>query len=533
MINPKSVLRAGFEIAQGGLGRVFPDAWNPLCNLGAIGFFFYWIVAATGIYVYIFFDTSVAAAYQSVEALTREQWYLGGVMRSLHRYASDGLVLILIVHVAREFSFDRYRGKRWFTWITGVPILWFLIGSGITGYWLVWDELAQYIAEQTTEWLDWLPIFGKSVAVNFLAPSRLDDRFFTLLVFLHIALPLFLLLCLWLHINRVSRPRINPPRGLALGLFVLMIALSLVKPAISHAPADLARVPTVLSLDWYYLAIYPLMEVWSDGAVWGAAVTVTLILAVMPWLPPMRRAPVAVVDLANCNGCTRCEEDCPYAAITMLPRTDGSPFERQPVVNAARCLSCGICAGACPTGTPFRRGDNLQPGIDLPHLTLRDLRERVHRLCEERADPAREPRILVFGCDYAVRQDQLTDPRLRFVSLPCIGMLPPPFIDYALSRKLADGVFLTGCPTGSCQHRLGQQWTLDRLAGRRDPALRARVPRERLAWRWAAATDAAALERDIAAFADRVAALAAEPPRGVPRLRLDADSGGRPVERVP
>jgi len=533
MVGPKPLLRAGFEIAEGGLNRVFPVSWNPLCNLGAIGFFFYWIVAATGIYLYIFFDTSTTAAYQSVEQLTRDQWYLGGVMRSLHRYASEGLVLILAVHVAREFSLDRYRGKRWFTWITGIPITWFLIGSGITGYWLVWDELAQYVAEQTTEWLDWLPIFGKSIAVNFLAPSHLDDRFFTLLIFLHIALPLFLLLCLWLHINRVSRPAINPPRGLALGLFGMMIALSLIKPAISHAPANLARVPATLSLDWYYLAIYPLMERWSDGAVWGAVITLTLIVAVMPWMPPMRRAPVAVVDLANCNGCTRCEEDCPYAAITMLPRTDGGPFARQPVVNEARCVSCGICAGACPTGTPFRRESNLRPGIDLPHFTLRDLRERIHLLCETPTDERATPRVLVFGCDYAVGAARLKDPRIRFIGLPCIGMLPPSFIDYALSKNLADGVFLTGCRTGSCRHRLGQQWTQGRLAGTRDPALRGRVPRERLAWRWAASTEAAALEREIAAFADRIAVLSPPTPRGVPRLRMAAAGEAPAAERVP
>jgi ferredoxin/coenzyme F420-reducing hydrogenase delta subunit len=372
------------------------------------------------------------------------------------------------------------------------------------------------------------------LVTNFLAPSRLDDRFFTLLIFLHIALPLFLLLCLWLHINRVSRPKINPPRGLALGLFATMIVLSLIKPAISHAPANLAQVPTVLSLDWYYLAIYPLMQAWSDGAVWGAVITMTLIVAVMPWMPAMRSTPAAVVDLANCNGCTRCEEDCPYSAITMLPRTDGRPFDRQPLVNPARCVSCGICTGACPTGTPFRRGSNLAPGIDMPHFTLRDLRERLHLLCAIDADEAPGPRILVFGCDYGVRQSQLADPRIRFISLPCIGMLSPTFIDYALSRKLADGVFLTGCRTGSCQNRLGQRWTEERLAGTRDPALRNRVDRDRLAWMWAAQTDAVKLGQEVIAFAEKVAALPVPSPATVPRLRSrDKIPDTCTVERVP
>ncbi len=56
---------------------------------------------------------------ESVEYLTREQWYLGGMMRSLHRYASDAAVLIIVLHIVKEFAFDRYRSQRWFTWRTG------------------------------------------------------------------------------------------------------------------------------------------------------------------------------------------------------------------------------------------------------------------------------------------------------------------------------------------------------------------------------------------------------------------------------
>ena len=182
-------LRLGFEWSEALLDRVFGPAWNPLHNLGALGFFYYWIVAVTGIYLYIFFDTGATEAYESVEYLTHDQWYLGGVMRSFHRYASDGMVLFMAVHMVREFSLDRYRGARWFTWLTGIPVLWLVLIAGITGYWLVWDTLAQYVAIASTEWLDWLPIFGEPIARNFMTPESLDDRFFTLLMFMHIGAP--------------------------------------------------------------------------------------------------------------------------------------------------------------------------------------------------------------------------------------------------------------------------------------------------------------------------------------------------------
>ena len=224
---------------EGWFDAAFGPKLNPLTQLGALGYFYFWIVAASGIYLYIVFETSVEGVYDSIEYLTVDQWYLGGIMRSLHRYASDALVITMILHLLREFVLDRYRDVRWFTWITGVPILWLAFSSGINGYWLVWDQLAQYIAVATFEWMDWLPLFGEPTANNFLSRGSLGNRFFSLLVFLHIALPLFLLFAMWIHLLRISRPKVNPPKALAAGTLSMLFLLSLYKPALSHPPADL------------------------------------------------------------------------------------------------------------------------------------------------------------------------------------------------------------------------------------------------------------------------------------------------------
>ena len=503
------LLRPFFLRLDSALSRAFGPAWNPFHNLGALGFFFYWIVAISGIYIYLFFDTGITEAYDSVDYMTNDQWYLAGVMRSLHRYASDCLVLVMFLHLTREFAYDRYRGARWFSWLTGVPIIWFVFASGITGYWLVWDELAQYVAINTTEWLDWLPIFGEPIARNFLSPDALDDRFFTLLVFLHIAVPLLLLLVLWIHLQRVSRPRINPPRGLALSTFAALLLLSIVLPATSHAPANLSRVPTVLNLDWFYLGFYPLIDLWPHGAVWAMAVVLTLMIAAMPWLPPFRRPAAARVNLDNCNGCTRCADDCPFNAITMAPRSDGKPFEREAVVDASLCTSCGICAGACPTATPFRRGAALVAGIELPDASLAGLREQIELKVHKDGGQAD---ICLVSCAHGVRPEALQLADTVNIILPCIGALPPPFIDYLLTRCGVAGVFLTGCAERNCHYRLGNQWAEARLLGQRDPILRRRVPRERVRWGWFAPHQARLLRQAIEVFRADVKALPQQAP---------------------
>jgi quinol-cytochrome oxidoreductase complex cytochrome b subunit/coenzyme F420-reducing hydrogenase delta subunit/Pyruvate/2-oxoacid:ferredoxin oxidoreductase delta subunit len=501
----RRLLRAAFVPLERGFDRLFGPLHNPLNQLGALGLFFFVIVIASGVHLYIGFDTSVRGAYRSVEMLSRSAWFLFGVERSLHRYASDALVLVMGLHLLREFSLDRYRGARWFSWAIGMPILVFVYVSGITGYWLVWDRLAQYIAVATTEWLDWLPVFGEPIARNFLTRDSLDDRFFSLLMFLHIAVPLILAFVLWLHLQRISRPQIVPPRAMAAGAAAMLLGLSIAFPAVSQGEADLGTVIGSIGLDWFYLPLYPLFDLVPPGLLWALCGIALLVLAALPWLPPLRRHPAAVVDLDFCNGCGRCAEDCPYAAITMAPRTDGKPFERQAAVSPSLCVSCGICMGACPPSTPFRSTPDLRTGIDLPQPSLRELREMVRQAAARIA--AAERRILVFGCAYGAAAAQPQQAGVATVILPCVGMLPPSFIDHALSRNLADGVMLAGCNQDDCYNRLGLRWTEARLARQRDPRLRARVPRERLATCWAARHEPARLTRDLAAFTTRLSAM--------------------------
>ena len=517
----RGLVRAVFDRAEALLGRVFPPAWNPLLNLGALGFFFYWIVAASGIYVYIFFDTGITQAYASIEYMTHEQWYLAGVMRSFHRYASDALVIVAVLHLLREFGQDRYRGVRWFSWVTGVVVLVLVFVAGITGYWLVWDELAQYVAIVTTEWFDALGIFGEPVARNFLAPSTLDSRFFTLMVFIHIAVPLIALVLMWVHLQRVTKPRINPPRGLALGSFLSLLALSLVHPAVSRGPADLAAVPGEVGLDWFYLAAYPLLETLPAPLTWATALFLLVLALAIPWLPPLRMARAARVDLGNCNGCARCFADCPYNAITMVPRSDGTAFSAEARVDPSLCVRCGICAGACPTAMPFRRASELSPGIDLPDLSIALLRECVEA---EGARLAGRGRVMVFGCGEGVPLEGLASERVGLVRLACAGQLPPSFVDYVLARDLADGVLVTGCAENACHARFGLAWTEARFARTRDPHLRKRVPPERLRTLWAGRLGRAALEAELAAFARALEALPpAVQPRPAPGSRAPAE----------
>ena len=281
-------LRAAFMGAEALFNRAFGDRLNPLYHLGAISFFLFWVVGATGLVLYAFFDTSVAGAHRSMAALGAALWGAGGVLRTVHRHASDALVLTMLIHGLRYFAFDRLRGFRWFSWVSGVALIWLAYVAGVNGYMLPWDRLAQFVTQASFEWLDWLPGFGGTLIRNFILPEHVSDRLFSLLVFIHIGVPLVMLLVMWVHVQRVPKASTQPPRPIAAALVLTLLVLALATPVASQGPADLHSAPAVLALDWFLLSIFPLLYVWPLGAVWGLVGGATLLLLALPWLPPRR-----------------------------------------------------------------------------------------------------------------------------------------------------------------------------------------------------------------------------------------------------
>jgi ferredoxin/coenzyme F420-reducing hydrogenase delta subunit len=342
-----------------------------------------------------------------------------------------------------------------------------------------------------------LPIIAEPMSRNFLTNATVPDTLFRLVVVTHLGLPLFLFGAVLLHTNRLHKPKINPSRRLSVGVMVALLVLSLVKPAVSQGPADLSVAPGIVHMDWFYLAAYPLVAIWPPSGLWALIGGGTLLLFLLPWLPPRRRDPAAEVDVGTCVGCNLCVLDCPYEAIRLVSRTDDHPrFKYQAEVTASKCVSCGICTGSCPVSVPFRRREVLKSAIEMPQAGIQGLHDSVANALQGNSA---EKRVLVFGCNHGIDVTRLDRPGIVGINLECIGMLPASFIDYAL-RQGADGVFLTGCRMGDCFHRLGNLITQERLDGERKPKLSRSVARERVGFQMAAQADRKDLFHELEAF---------------------------------
>lgn len=490
-LNAWLALERGFDAA-------FGSRLDPLRHLGAIGFLALWLLAFSGVVLYVVLDTSVGGAYRSIEGLAQVPLGLGRLLRGLHRYAADVMVIAMGLHLLREWLHGHEQGFRRFAWLTGVPLIGFVFVSAIGGFWINWDQLGQFSAVATAEWLDALPLLAAPLARNFLVADAVSDRLFSLFVFVHLGAPLLLLFGLWFHIQRLTRAAVMPPRALALGLTGTLAMLALAWPVRSHAPAALASAPDVLRLDWIVLFMHPLTDVTSPAFVWLLVAAGALLLLVLPFLPQPARPAVAVVDASNCNGCRRCFADCPYAAVTMVPHPNQRIGRTLAVVDADLCAGCGICAGACPSSTPFRSTTQLVTGIDMPQLGVGRLRRQLQAdLAAAKAADVAQP-LVVFGCDHGARCASLGERDVSTISLLCTGQLPPSFVEYAL-RDGAAGVLVAACREGGCEFRLGDRFTAERLQGLREPHLRREAAGEHLELVFAGPGDeamlAAALQR--------------------------------------
>jgi ferredoxin len=212
----------------------------------------------------------------------------------------------------------------------------------------------------------------------------------------------------------------------------------------------------------------------------------------MPWWTRPRaavRPQPSSVDPHLCTGCEQCSLDCPFDAIAMRP-VAGGRAEQVAVVDPARCVSCGICAGSC---APMAVGP--------PGRTGREQLARARAYLRAHPDAARD--VLVIACAQSVPAAQLPDAQIY--PTPCAGNLHSSVVELFI-RSGVPGVLVASCPPRDCQGREGPRWLEARLFGGREAELQERVDRRRVRIAYVCAGEVGLLRADLARFrADQAA----------------------------
>jgi len=477
------------------LDRLVSAPLNPLYHTGTIAVFSLAIATVTGLYLFVFYRVGTAAAHASIEGIVAQPLGIGALMRSLHRYASDAAILAAAAHGLKMLLNDRFWGARWIGWVTGLGLLALVWVTGATGYWLVWDAQALVLSMATARMLDAMPFFAEPIVHTFVRNASIQTFLFFIVLFLHITIPLLIAAAYWLHVMRLARARFFPPRVVLWATGTALVVASLLRPARSGPVADPARLPGVIPVDWFYFPYFPLTSL-DPRTGWAIVAGAGAVLLAIPWLLRGRPPARAAVQSPACTGCTRCYKDCPYDAIVMVPRRDGTRYRTEAVVNPARCVGCGICVGACDSAGILLGGQHA--GVLTGAVTS--------RLVEARRT-AGPPPVLVYACRLMPYLEGRLDtdgrlrdvPRALVMGLPCVGMLHPDMIESALAAGAA-GVYIAGCLPEDCQAREGSDLLAQRLTGARQPRLKGVAPGTvRLGWY--SPVEVGRFERELRAFA--------------------------------
>jgi heterodisulfide reductase subunit A-like polyferredoxin len=119
--------------------------------------------------------------------------------------------------------------------------------------------------------------------------------------------------------------------------------------------------PGATSIPGLFLANPP--SILASERVKGAASAI-LAASVMPRRPRQNKGYTVVVDESRCRGCGRCQQACPYQAVSFRANSIGGWTA---VVDEALCKGCGNCISACPSNaadSPYRNRLYLEQMID-------------------------------------------------------------------------------------------------------------------------------------------------------------------------
>lgn len=199
--------------------RVHPHSMKPQFTFGlgiVLGFLFL-VMVLTGVILMVYYTPSVESAYQSVKDII----YVvpgGRIIRNMHRWASQGMVIVVFLHLFRVFYTGSYLGNRSLNWVIGVVLMMAVLLSNFSGYLLPWDQLAYWavtigsnIAASARELTDLLGVTAVFDPGGFLKKLLIGgetvgqpalSRFFALHV---IFLPLTILILMGVHFWRIRK----------------------------------------------------------------------------------------------------------------------------------------------------------------------------------------------------------------------------------------------------------------------------------------------------------------------------------------
>jgi ubiquinol-cytochrome c reductase cytochrome b subunit len=282
---------------------------------GGITLFLFGIQVATGTLLALYYKPTPDAAYNSVIFITSDVDF-GWLIRSVHHWAANLMILFLVLHMIRIFFQAAYKYPRELTWLVGMGLLGVTMLFGFTGYLLPWDQRAYWATVVGTEIAGGIPVIGDFALEVLRGGADVTEATLSRFFGIHVlVLPLMLgaivaIHLVFVHQQGLADPKEADPRPPAvptgrtkpffpnyileeviawLFLLAILVVMASIWPAGLEEEANPLVTPEHTKPEWYFLGVYELLKHIPIKVV--GILTPVVFLAILALLPFLDRNP--------------------------------------------------------------------------------------------------------------------------------------------------------------------------------------------------------------------------------------------------
>ena len=259
---------------------MFTLSWG----LGGMAAILVLLQMATGMLLKFIYVPTPVDAYASVQTIM-VQVPFGRLVRNLHHWCANLLVVVLMLHMLRVFFTGAFHHPRQFNWIVGLVLFAMVLAANLSGYLLPYDQLAYWAVTVFTAMIGYIPGIGDGLQQALGNGSELGPQTLPFFYSMHTAvIPLLLVGLMAFHFWRIRkagglvvprRPsdpidempvRVPVVPGLlvrevstALALTATVLVFSILFDAALSAPANPGLSPNPVRAPWYFAGFQELL----------------------------------------------------------------------------------------------------------------------------------------------------------------------------------------------------------------------------------------------------------------------------------
>jgi quinol-cytochrome oxidoreductase complex cytochrome b subunit len=240
---------------------------------------------ATGLLLKFVYVPTPVDAYPSVQAIIGRIPF-GRLVRNLHHWCANGLVVVLLLHMLRVFFTGAFHHARQFNWIIGLILFALVLAANLSGYLLPYDQLAYWAITVVSSMLGYVPAIGGSLQrILGSGGSEIGPRTLPFFYAMHTAvIPILLTGVMGFHFWRIrkagglvvprkpSEPMETTPARVAvfphllvreaataLGLAAVMVVWAILIDVPLSDPANPGLSPNPVRAPWYFAGLQELL----------------------------------------------------------------------------------------------------------------------------------------------------------------------------------------------------------------------------------------------------------------------------------